>query len=174
MGVGQFALAKKDRTQGHGGNLQWQKGPYIWAWEHFAMAKRALYIAMGTLGTGKKGPIYGDGDTVARVRYMYIDTREKVHKRQSQSPKWALMAHRCYWTYVGKSQVSPETPVWPHCPSCSQLQSRAPARQMDVRLLLCLVRMEEGIGQPAKPSQFLLNVYKGIVRKEYRYILVHF
>ena len=30
---------------------------------------------------------------------------------------------------------------------------RAPARQMDVRLLLCLVRREKGIGQPAKQGR---------------------
>ena len=34
---------------------------------------------------------------------------------------------------------------------CDRAGPRAPARQMDVRLLLCLVRREKGIGQPAKP-----------------------
>ena len=45
-------------------DLPWQKGPYIWAWGHFALAKRPLYMGMGTLCTGKKAPIYGHGDTL--------------------------------------------------------------------------------------------------------------
>ena len=34
---------------GHGDTLHWQKGTHVWAWGHFALAKRPPCIGMGTL-----------------------------------------------------------------------------------------------------------------------------
>ena len=40
MGTGTLCTGKKAPIYGHGDTLHWQKGPHIWAWGHFALAKR--------------------------------------------------------------------------------------------------------------------------------------
>ena len=64
MGMGTLCTAKKAPVYWHGDTLHCQKVPYIWAWGHFALPKRRLYIGMGTLCSSKKAPIYGHGDTL--------------------------------------------------------------------------------------------------------------
>ena len=59
MGMGTLCTAKKVVIYGHGDTLHQQKGPHVWAWGHFALAKRPPYMGMGTLCTGKKARIYG-------------------------------------------------------------------------------------------------------------------
>ena len=59
--MGTLCTGKRAPIYRHGDTLHWQKGPQIWAWGHFTLAKRAPYMGMGTLCTGKKAPIYGMG-----------------------------------------------------------------------------------------------------------------
>ena len=47
MGMGTVCTGKKAPKYGHGDILHWQKGPPIWAWGNFAMAKRPPYMGMG-------------------------------------------------------------------------------------------------------------------------------
>ena len=77
MGMGTLCTAKKAPIYGHGDTLQCQKGPNMWAWGEFTLAKRRPYMgmgppctgekrpymAMGTIGSGNKAPIYGHRDT---------------------------------------------------------------------------------------------------------------
>ena len=39
MGMGTLCTGKKAPIYGHGDTLHWQKGPYIWAWGHFALGQ---------------------------------------------------------------------------------------------------------------------------------------
>ena len=41
---GHIFTGKKAPIYGHGDTSHWQKGPQIWAWRHFALAKRPLYM----------------------------------------------------------------------------------------------------------------------------------
>ena len=61
MGMGTLCTGKKAPIYGDGDTLHWQKGPHIWGWGHFALAKRPPYMGMGTLCTGKKAPYVGMG-----------------------------------------------------------------------------------------------------------------
>ena len=56
-----------------------QKGPHIWAWGHFAVAKRPPYMGMGTLCTGKKAPKYGHGDTLHWQKGPHIWAWDTLH-----------------------------------------------------------------------------------------------
>ena len=64
MGMVTLCTSKKAPIHGHGDTLQWHKGAHIWAWGHFALAKRPPYMGMGTLRTVKKARICGHGETL--------------------------------------------------------------------------------------------------------------
>ena len=91
MGMKTFCTGKKAPIYGHGDALPWQKGLYIWAWGHFALAKQTLwawrhfalakklpymgmallalakeplYMGMGTLCTCENASTYGHRDTL--------------------------------------------------------------------------------------------------------------
>ena len=56
--------AKKAPIDGHGDSLHCQKGPYLWAWGHFALPKRPLIMGMGTVYTAQKATSYGPVNTL--------------------------------------------------------------------------------------------------------------
>ena len=47
LGMGTLYTAKRTPISVHGDTLQCQKDPYTWAWEHFAVLQRPLYMGMG-------------------------------------------------------------------------------------------------------------------------------
>ena len=98
---------------------------------------------------------------VTRPR-MFLPSR---FRRQSTK---SHLHHRSFWS-VQRTHVPPENPVWPHCPSCSQLQFNfsshppipeslpgAPARQMDIRLYCALSGGQRDLGN--QPDTVVLNV----------------
>ena len=68
MGHGLTLHWQKGPIYGHGDTLHWQKGPHIWAWWHFAQAKRAPYWE-GKIGlrrgAGRESPPKERGEVLA-------------------------------------------------------------------------------------------------------------
>ena len=64
---GTFCISKKPPIYGQGDTLHKQKGPHIWAWGHFALAKMSLYISIETFCTTKKATIPCKSNYFAKI-----------------------------------------------------------------------------------------------------------
>ena len=99
MGMGTLCTGKKAPIYGHGDTLHWQKGPQIWAWGHFALAKRPPHMSMGTVCdwkarvTHKQARGFQDNTTSPHPRTVLPCRVTEAKCLHCVRTAWALRAH---------------------------------------------------------------------------------